>query len=304
MPATMPKDDGQINPISPDFRNMVSKGVGYRWFDSQKLTPEFAFGSGLSYTTFKYSGIRVNKPDASVGDLIEVSFDLKNTGNLAGEEVSQLYLSTGRITPALPMPEKQLRGFKKIMLNPGETKTITITLTPEELYIYNKVTKSYQVPEGEFIARVGGSSDNLPLEVAFTLKPGVGKADLLVKNIRTLPVFPKEGEEVVFMASLINSGTAATRKGEAHLIRFYVDGKEVAKYYSRSDTIPVGGMELACARGLKNRNWVASKGKFNITATIEAGEKMDLNLQNNSCAAELVIPNGKVIPSEIARIIE
>ena len=99
LPATMPKDDGQIIPISPDFRNMVSKGVGYRWFDSQNLTPEFAFGFGLSYTTFEYHNIRINNANAKVGDLIEVSFDLKNTGKVFGEEVAQLYLSTGKIIP-------------------------------------------------------------------------------------------------------------------------------------------------------------------------------------------------------------
>lgn len=304
MPVTMPKDDSQIRPISPDFRNMVTKGVGYRWFDSQKLTPEFAFGSGLSYTTFEYSNIKVNNADASAGDMIEISFDLKNTGNLAGEEVSQLYLSTGKITPALEMPEKQLRGFSKVMLNPGESKNITLTLTPEELYIYNEATKLYQVPEGEYIGRIGGSSDNLPLKVAFTLRARENKADLLVKNIRTMPAFPKEGEEVIFMASLINSGTAATKKGDAHHIRFYVDGKVVADYNSRTTSIPVGGMELVCASGLRKKNWVASNGKFKITATIETSEKVDLNPANNSCEAELTIPNGKAIPVEIAKIVE
>jgi beta-glucosidase len=291
-------------PISPDFRNLIIKGVGYRWFDSQNLTPEFAFGFGLSYTTFDYSNIRVNNANAKVGDLIEVSFDLKNTGKVSGEEVSQLYLSTGKIIPALEMPKKQLRGFEKILLNPGESKTITFTLTPEDLYIYNEEAKSYQVPEGEFIVQVGGSSDILPLKTGFTLGKTEGKADLMVKNIRTMPAFPKEGERVVFMVSLINNGTAATKKGDPHIIHFYVDGKEVAHFYSKSIAIPVGGMELACAQGLKNRNWVASKGKFNITAKVEVAEKLDLNLQNNTCEAELLIPNGKVIPVEIASIIK
>jgi beta-glucosidase len=75
MPATMPGSDDQIIPISADFRNMVIKGGGYRWFDNQKLTPEFAFGAGISYTTFEYSNIRLNNSSASVGDVVEVSFD-------------------------------------------------------------------------------------------------------------------------------------------------------------------------------------------------------------------------------------
>ena len=304
MPATMPKDDSQIFPISPDFRNLVSKGVGYRWYDSQNFTPEFAFGFGLSYTTFEYSNIKINNANAKVGDLIEISFDLKNSGKVAGEEVAQLYLSTGKIIPELEMPKKQLRGFEKVLLNPGESKTITLTLSPEEFYIYNEAIQSYQVPEGDFIAQVGGSSDNLPLKTEFSLSKAESKADLSVKNIRTMPAFPKEGDEVVFMVSLINNGTAAIKIRDNHFIRFYMDGKEVACYYSKSTTIPVGGMELVCAQGLKGKNWKATNGNFKVSATIEIAESNDLNKLNNTCEAELQIPNGKVIPKEIARILK
>ena len=303
LPATMPKNDSQIFPVGPDFRNLVSKGVGYRWYDSQNLIPEFAFGFGLSYTSFAYSNIKVNNPNAKVGDNVEVSFNLKNTGKVAGEEVAQLYLTSGKIVPELQMPKKQLRGFKKVSLNPGQLKTVTITLSPEEFYIYNPETKAYQVPEGEFIAQVGGSSDKLPLKTSFNLLKAEAKADLSVRNIRTLPAFPKAGDDVVFMVSLINNGTGASKIGDAILIHFYMDGKEVAHYSSKSISIPVGGMELACAEGLKGRNWKATNGNFKITATIEVLESKDLNKSNNRCEAVLQIPNGKVIPLEIARII-
>lgn len=304
LPATIPKDDSQIIPISTDFKNMVSKGVGYRWFDSQKLTPEFAFGAGISYTTFEYSNIKINKTKANVGELIEVSFDLKNTGKTAGEEVAQLYLSTGTILPALAMPTKQLRGFQKTALNPGETKRITLKLTPEELYVYNEQTNSYQVPQGDYIVQVGGASDKLPLKTSFTLVAASSKPDLQVVNIRTMPVFPEVGEAVVFMASLINNGTGETKMGDDHVIRFYVDGKEVAHYYSKSITIPVGGMEQACAQGLNNVNWIATAGKFNITAKIEVAKNNDLIKENNICEGQLTVPNGKVIPTEIAKFIQ
>jgi beta-glucosidase len=303
LPATIPKDDSQIIPISPDFRDMVSKGVGYRWFDSQHLTPEFAFGFGLSYTTFEYNNIKVNNPNAGIGNLIEVSFDLKNTGKVSGEEVAQLYLSTGKIFPDLPMPFKQLRGFQKVGLNPGESKSITFVLSPEELYIYNEATKSYQVPEGKFIVQVGGSSDKLPLKTEFNLVKSEGKPDLSLKNIRTIPAFPKEGDEVTFMASLINNGTAMVKKGDDHSVRFFVNGEKVAVYQSKSTEIPVGGMVMVCARGYKGKNWKASDGTFRITARMDISENRDLNRQNNICEAELQIPNGKVIPAEIAKII-
>lgn len=303
MPATMPKSDSQIIPINPDFRNMVSKGFGYRWFDSQKLTPEFAFGFGLSYTTFEYSNIKINKTNAKVGDLIEVTFDLKNTGKVAGEEVAQLYLSTGKITPEISMPVKQLRAFEKVKLNPSESKTLKFTLTPEELYIYNETLKSYQIPEGEFLVQVGGSSDNAALKTAFNLTKSTGKPDLTVRNIRTLPVYPKPGEEVIFLASIINNGTAAVKAGDKMVLHFYVDGKEVAKYNTTSTSIPVGGMELACANGLKGVNWKATKGNFNVSARVEIISTNELNKENNLCEGQLIVPNGKVIPTEIAKII-
>lgn len=304
LPATIPKDDSQIMPIQTDFRNLVSIGVGYRWFDSKFLTPEFAFGYGLSYTTFEYSNIKVNNANAKVGDFIEVSFNLKNSGKIAGEEVAQLYLSTGKIIPNIQMPVKQLRGFEKVMLQPGESKTITFTLTPEDFYIYNEAIQSYQVPEGEFFAQVGGSSDVLVLKTQFNLSNATGKADLSIKNIRTMPAFPKVGDEVVFMASLINNGSAATQKGDAHILRFFVDGKEVANYFSKSTAIPVGGMQLACAEGLKGVNWKAPKGKFKITAKIDIAPNKDLCEENNNSEGQLIIPDGKVVPVEIAKIFE
>ncbi|GAB2816267.1 glycoside hydrolase family 3 C-terminal domain-containing protein [Ferruginibacter profundus] len=303
LPATIPKDDSQIIPITPDFRNLVTKGVGYRWFDSQHLIPEFAFGAGLSYTTFNYSNIRINKQNAAVGELIKISFDLKNTGSRVGEEVAQLYLSTGKIFPDVAMPQKQLRGFEKVLLQPGETKNISFQLTPEEFYIYNETTRSYQVPEGKFIVQIGSASDKLLLKTEFNLLKADPQPDLSVTNIRTMPAFPKVGEPVVFMASVINNGTAAIKKGDTCKVHFYVDGKEVAASYTTTSVIPVGGMELSCAKGLNGKEWLAMNGKFNITATIEVAEDKDLNKQNNTCKGQLIVPGGKVIPMELVKIL-
>ncbi|OOG72648.1 glycoside hydrolase family 3 C-terminal domain-containing protein [Flavobacterium sp. A45] len=303
LPATIPKDDSQIIPISTDFKNLVSKGVGYRWFDSQKLTPEFVFGAGISYTTFEYSNIKINKSKAKVGEMIEVSFDLKNTGKTDGEEVAQLYLSTGNISPALAMPAKQLRGFQKTLLKSGESKRITFKLTPEEFYIYNEQISAYQVPAGEYFVQVGGASDKLPLKASFKLVTASPEPDLQVTNIRTMPVFPKVGEPVVFMASLINNGTGETKKGEDHIVRFYVDGKEVAHYYSKSIGITVGGMEQVCAQASNATDWTAAVGKFKVTVKVEVSKSKDLIEENNICEGQLSVPNGKVIPMEIVKFL-
>jgi beta-glucosidase len=304
LPATIPKHDQQIMPISPDFRNLVSRGVGYRWFDAQDLRPEFAFGHGLSYTTFAYSDLSISPAEPKVGDFVEVSFDLTNTGDRVGEEVAQLYLSTGAITPNLAMPDKQLRGFKKVKLAPGESQRVTLTLTPEELYVYHRESASYQVPAGEFVVKIGGASDQLPLQAPFTLAPAPGKADLSVVNIRSLPAFPKIGEPVVFMASLINNGTAATVLGEGHTLHVDVDGRRVATYHARSVSIPIGGMAQVCAQGIAGSDWVAQAGTHRITATIETSTRQDAHPQNNVCQASLTLPDGKIIPHHIADIID
>jgi beta-glucosidase len=304
LPATIPKDDSQILPISPDFRNMVSRGVGYRWFDSQKLTPEFPFGFGLSYTTFAYSNIWINRSDARVGDLITVSFDLKNTGSVPGAEVAQLYLSTDRIVPNLPMPEKQLRGFEKVRLNPGETKRITLTLTPEELYVYDEQTHAYRVPEGAFRVQVGGSSGTLPLQAAFTLSRADARPDLMVRNIRTIPAFPKAGDTVLFTASLINNGTGPTQKGDLHRVSFAVDGRDVALYQSTRTSIPVGGMQQICGQTIAGRSWTAPTGTVTITARAGGVADNDLNPANNRCEGRLSLPDGRVIPTDIANLIK
>jgi beta-glucosidase len=304
LPATIPKNDAQIIPISPDFRNMAINGVGYRWFDNNLLEPEFVFGSGLSYTQFEYSNITVNKRSAKVGDEIIVSFNLKNTGNLVGEEVAQLYLSTGKLTSNITMPKKQLKGFKKVSLNPGQTKILQFILSPEEFYVFDSTINSYQVIAGNYIAKVGGASDQLSLSVDFSLEKAIAKPDLFITNIRSMPTYPKEGEEVVFMASIINNGTAPTNIGKPLKVQFYIDGKEVANYISKSVSIPIGGMELTCAQGLNNINWKATKGNYSITAKVSLLSETELNNDNNLNEAKWNIPNGKIVSKEIASMIE
>ncbi len=133
---------------NPNMVHDVTTGVGYRWYDQQKLQPEFAFGSGLSYTTFEYKNLRVSPGKTSAGKEVIVRVDVTNTGNRSGEEVTKLYLSTGEITPAAAMPVKQLRGFSKVSIEPGRTREVTLTLGPDEFYIFDPSSGSYQVPTG------------------------------------------------------------------------------------------------------------------------------------------------------------
>jgi beta-glucosidase len=166
MPVTMPKDDSQLPPFDDDHRNHIV-GVGYRWFDAQGLEPQFAFGFGLSYTTFDYSNIRLSANEAAADQDITVSVDVTNEGDRAGDEVVQLYLRD--VEASVIMPRKQLKGFERIHLKPGETQTVEFPISSQALGFWDVASKGFIVEAGDFVAMVGGSSDDLPLEAKFRI---------------------------------------------------------------------------------------------------------------------------------------
>ncbi len=174
LPVTMPRNDDQLSAWGDlDFTGDVVDGFGYRRFDSLGLAPQYAFGHGLSYTTFEYGNLIVT-PELTSGDTpILVSVDVKNTGSRAGDEIVQLYLSVDLANSSahavVPMPVKQLRGFRRITLVPGQTQTVTFTLGPEELSYWSVPDDSFRIEAGTYTVRVGGSSDNLPLSGTFGL---------------------------------------------------------------------------------------------------------------------------------------
>lgn len=137
--------------------------VGYRYFDTYKVEPQFAFGHGLSYTTFDYSNLKVtgSKNKATV------SFTLKNTGNVAGAEVAQVYVKQEKST--LPRPEKELKAFEKVMLQPGQQKTITLTLNEDAFQYFNDLSNKWILEPGIFNIMVGGSSRAIRLNGKVTL---------------------------------------------------------------------------------------------------------------------------------------
>ncbi len=205
------------------------KGVGYRWFDQQKLKPEFAFGSGLSYTKFEYRNLRVMPDRASAGQEIVVQVDVANTGQRAGEEVVQLYVSADDILPAMAMPVKQLKGFAKITIPTGGSRTVTFRRGPDELYIFDPAVGRYRVPIGSYHIGVGGSSDQLPLSALFTLTPADELPDLTVTNIRSIPAFPLPGDRVQFVASVLNRGTGPSPADKDLRVSFRV-GDEIVSW--------------------------------------------------------------------------
>jgi beta-glucosidase len=167
LPVTMPKTVGQLPPFDDDHRKQAEKGIGYRWFDTQDKTPLFPFGYGLSYTSFEMSNLTLSSSSIEGDQWVSVSVDVENTGSRAGDEVVQLYVSDKQASAT--MVPKQLKGFDRVSLQPGESKTVTMRLGPDELCFYDVDTRKNTVEAGDFVLRVGPRSDSLPLRAELTV---------------------------------------------------------------------------------------------------------------------------------------
>lgn len=142
--------------------------VGYRWVDKDKTKPLFAFGHGLSYTSFDLSNLRLSQKKMTENDQLTATVTVKNTGRHAGAEVVQLYVSD--LKSSLPRPQKELKGFKKVYLAPGETKDVDITIDRSALSFYHDKLQKWVAEPGDFEVLVGNASDHLPLKAKFTLQ--------------------------------------------------------------------------------------------------------------------------------------
>jgi beta-glucosidase len=142
--------------------------IGYRYYDTKNLQPLFPFGFGLSYTTFSYTGIEASAASLKDTEDLTVKVSLKNTGQLAGKEVVQLYLCEQQ--PLVVRPEKELRAFQKVTLSPGEEKTLTFRLSKRDFSYYDSALRAWSVHSGKFDILAGGSSRDLPLKATVEMQ--------------------------------------------------------------------------------------------------------------------------------------
>lgn len=173
LPVTFPRriEDSPafINAAYPGCREVrYGEGifVGYRYFDQVNTAPLFPFGHGLSYTTFAYSDLKVAKK-VSADEKVKVTVKVKNSGKLAGKEVVQLYLADRQ--SALPRPPRELKGFAKVTLKPGQSKTVTFTLDERSFAYYDPARPGWVAEPGEFEVQVGASSRDIRLKAKLTL---------------------------------------------------------------------------------------------------------------------------------------
>lgn len=140
--------------------------VGYRWFDTKKKPVMFPFGYGLSYTTFQYGKGRLIDGNATDGYKFEIT--VKNTGDMAGKEVVQLYVGDDKAS--VIRPQKELKAFAKVSLNPGEEKVVTLNITPDDLKFFDEDKHEWILEPGTFHAYIGASSRDIKSAVPFTVK--------------------------------------------------------------------------------------------------------------------------------------
>jgi beta-glucosidase len=169
LPVTFPKTEADLpevklpGPPPPGFDIHYAEGlkVGYKWFDAEGKEPLFPFGFGLSYASYTYSDLRT-----TVGKRVQMSFKVANTGKRAGAEIAQVYVS---LPAAAGEPPKRLVAWEKINLLPGQAKTVTLTIDPLYLSIFNADKDQWELLPGQYVFFVGGSSRSTPLHEAVTL---------------------------------------------------------------------------------------------------------------------------------------
>jgi len=142
--------------------------VGYRYYDKKKLDVLFPFGHGLSYTTFAYGNLMLDKREMDDSDTLNVSVDVTNTGDRFGKEVVQLYVAGGQSTAIRPV--RELKGFEKVALAPGETKTVAFTLGKRAFAYYDVRARDWLVESGTFRIQIGRSSRGIVLEAPVTVR--------------------------------------------------------------------------------------------------------------------------------------
>jgi len=211
LPVTFPQSLAQV-PASTAARwpgtggqVQYSEGldVGYRWYDANGITPLFPFGFGLSYTSFGFSHLSVTPDHITSRESVTVQADVTNRGSRYGADVVQLYVGG---PPSAGEPPRQLKGFTKVSLAPGETKHVAFRLSPSALAYWNVAANTWAVPDGTYQIQVGDSSANLPLTAAVDVTRTFGPQAVAL----TAPAVAQAGSTTTVKATFSNDADVPT----------------------------------------------------------------------------------------------
>lgn len=172
LPITFPKSFGDHpahlpnpDPLVCDYAEGLA--IGYRYFDAAPVRPLFPFGHGLAYTTFEIGDLVLPRT-ARAGEPVSLCVTVRNTGDRPGSEVVQVYVS--QLDPRLPRPPKELKAFAKVRLDPGEARTVTLTLEPRAFAPYDPETGSWPIDPGAYDILVGRSAGDIRVKATLTLE--------------------------------------------------------------------------------------------------------------------------------------
>jgi beta-glucosidase len=234
--------------------------VGYRWYDSQGLTPLFPFGYGLSYTTFAYSDLHVSS--LSQGGAATVTATVTNTGSRAGADVAQVYVSD---PAASGQPPRQLQGFQRVSLQPGQSATVTFQLTQQNLQYWNSSTNGWSTSTGDYGLEVGDADSTADLPLSGTLAVSAGE---LGRPVTIANPGPQEGP----------AGTAVSVRASA------------------ADSTP-GQTPAFTATGLPTGVSISSSGLISGTPTTPGTYTVDVTAEDSQAAQATTSFTWTVVPS-------
>ena len=167
-PSNQPTNDDLLpTPVFIDANYTEGLKVGYRWYDAENKDPLFPFGFGLSYTSFSYSQLNVTS-----GKPVQVRFSVKNAGSRAGAEVAQVYLG---LPASAGEPPKRLVAWEKVQLDPGQSRTVTVSLEPQFMSIFNVEKDAWDLLPGDYLVFAGGSSRHTPLTATLRISADSNK---------------------------------------------------------------------------------------------------------------------------------
>ena len=288
-------------PTTVEYRESIF--VGYRYYDTVKQDVLFPFGHGLSYTTFEYSALQLSRPRISDNDTLTVKVKVKNTGALAGKETLQLYVRD--IESSVFRPQKELKGFAKVDLQPGEETEVEIELSRRAFAFYNPDIKDWQIESGEFEILIGASAQDIRLRDTLTIEssqkaPAATSDQLAVYHNfpKGSPVSPKDFEELLGSPVPANDGpkkgsyTINTPVGDmtdtfiGRLLYNFM-GKQMAKMIQGQEGTPTALLMEAMAKEVPLRSILMSSDG-SLTREMLDGIVIMVNGQFFKGAVELI----------------
>jgi beta-glucosidase len=281
LPVTIALNDGQMPAWNDDFTD--DHGGGYRWFDKTGQVPRFAFGHGLSYSSFSYSDLTITPSTIVPGGSATVRCTITNTSSRDGEAVAQLYISDSATTHSISV--KQLKGFARVVVPAGQSAEASFTVGSEELYYFDEFLNAFTVEPGRYRILVGPASNELPLRGDLEVLNVTAKPDLVLGHIRTVPAYPQPGQSVICIATVRNIGAAPTLAGLPLKVEFSVGGAIVGWSVTPVRSIPPGGMGFieATVGPSGGAAWVpAHAGEYTLTATIDPDGLVDEAQEGNN----------------------